>query len=213
MYAIVHNDYVILTQPKWNSRMFTNVLLEDCDIDRKILLSDEANVPLIIDDNTKIVKVSDVKPDYNSKIQWLEGPSYTIVDNVAVASYTVKDLDLDIAKANLKSVVPALRYEKENKTIEVTVDMQNFTVSTDRDTRAILASKLLSVASEDSFSWKFNEGWATATKADLESIIVQINTIVQTAFDWELSKINEIDACLTLAEIDLVQLYDVVTEP
>jgi len=213
MYAIVHNDYVILTQPKWNSRMFTNVLLEDCDIDRKILLSDEVNVPLIIDDNTKIVKVSDVKPDYNSKIQWLEGPSYTIVDNVAVASYTVKDLDLDIAKANLKSVVPALRYEKENKTIEVTVDMQNFTVSTDRDTRAILASKLLSVASEDSFSWKFNEGWATATKADLESIIVQINTIVQTAFDWELSKINEIDACLTLAEIDLVQLYDVVTEP
>lgn len=213
MYAIVHNDYVILTQPKWNSRMFTNVLLEDCEIDRKILLSDEANVPLIIDDNTKIVKVSDVKPDYNSKIQWLEGPSYTIVDNVAVASYTVKDLDLDIAKANLKSVLPALRYDKENKTIEVTVGMQNFTVSTDRDTRAILASKLLSVASEDSFSWKFNEGWATTTKADLESIIVQINTIVQTAFDWELSKINEIDACLTLAEIDLVQLYDVVTEP
>jgi hypothetical protein len=213
MYAIVHNDYVILTQPKWNSRMFTNVLLEDCEIDRKILLSDEVNVPLIVDENTKILKVSENRPDYNSRIQWLEGPYYTIVDNVVLGSYVIKDLDLDIAKGNLKQLLPPIRYDKENKTIEVAVDLQNFTVSTDRDNRAILTSKILAVTSEESFSWKFNEGWATTTKADLENIIVQINSIVQAAFDWELSKINEIDACLTLAELDLVQIYDVVIEP
>lgn len=213
MYAIVHNDYVILTQPKWNSRMFTNVLLEDCEIDRKILLSDEVNVPLIVDENTKILKVFETKPDYNSKIQWLEGPYYTIVDNVVLGSYVIKDLDLDIAKGNLKSLLPAIRYDKENKFVEVTIDNQIFTVSTDRDNRAILASKLLSITSEDSFSWKFNEGWATINQTILENIILQINTVVQNAFDWELSKINEIDACTTLAELDLVQIHDVVIEP
>ena len=213
MYAIVHNDFVVITQPKWNSRMFTSILFEECEVDRKILLSDEVNVPMIINENTKILKVSDNKPNYNSKIEWLDGPSYSIVDNVVVGSYVVKDLDLNIAKANLKNLLPAIRYDKENKFIQVVVNDETFSVSTDRDNRAILASKVLSVAAEDSFSWKFNEGWATINKTILETIIGDINTVVQTAFDWELNKATEIDNCITLAELDLVQIHDVVQEP
>lgn len=213
MYAIVNNGFVVLTQSKWNSRMFTSVLLEDCGIDQKVLLSDEAKVPWEIDQNTKIIKVSDIKPDFNSKTQWLDGPTYTIIDNVAVASYEVKDLDLSIAKGNLKSLLPAIRYGKENKIIQVAVDSQTVSVSTDRENRAVLTSKILSVGTQDLFSWKFPEGWVSVNQADLENIVYQINIIVQQAFDWELSKMNEIDACASLAEIDAVEIYDVVVDP
>jgi hypothetical protein len=57
---------------------------------------------------------------------------------------------------------------------------------------------------ENTINWKFPEGWLTLNKADLEYIIQQIDLAVQEAFDWELSKINEIKVCKTLEEIDKI---------
>ena len=121
MYAIVHNNFVILTQPNWNTRMFTNILAEECNVERRILLADEQNVPIILNENTKILKVSVTTPEYNPKIEWLDGPIFDIQENIVNANYTVKPLDLIIAKGNLISKLPSIRYEKEKKNIDIQI--------------------------------------------------------------------------------------------
>lgn len=208
MYAIVHNNFVILTQPNWNTRMFTSILEEECNIQRRILLADENTLPLIINENTKIVRVINNTPEFNPKIEWLDGPNYTITDENVVANYVVKSLAIDIAKGNLIDKLPALRYEKEKKNINITLQNTNLNISTDRETRALFTNKLLAIGDE-TINFKFKEGWFNLTKADLEYIIQQIDFAVQEAFDWELSKTNEINACKTLEEINNIVLVKV----
>ena len=205
MYAIVHNNFVILTQPNWNTRMFTNILAEECNVERRILLADEQNVPIILNENTKILKVGVTTPEYNPKIEWLDGPIFDIQENIVNATYAVKPLDLTIAKGNLIDKLPALRYEKEKKSIDIKIQDLNINISTDRETRAIFTNKLLAIG-ENTINFKFKEGWLNLTKTDLEYIIQQIDFAVQEAFDWELSKTNEINSCKTLEEINNIVL-------
>ena len=210
MYAIVHNNFVILTQPNWNTRMFTSILEEECGINRRILLADEQTLPMILNENTKILKVYLNTPEYNPKIEWLDGPNYTVTEDNVVANYTVKPLDLTIAKGNLIDKLPALRYEKEKKSIDITVQDLNLNISTDRETRATFTNKLLAIGN-NSINFKFKEGWLNLSKADLEYIIQQIDFAVQEAFDWELSKTNEINSCKTLEEINNIVLVKTIT--
>jgi len=62
---------------------------------------------------------------------------------------------------------------------------------------------------ENTINFKFKEGWINLSKADLEYIIQQIDFAVQEAFDWELSKTNEINACKTHEEINNIVLVKV----
>jgi hypothetical protein len=41
-------------------------------------------------------------------------------------------------------------------------------------------------------------------RSDIEYVLSQIDKSVQAAFNWELAKVNEIDACTTLDEINAV---------
>ena len=205
MYAIVHNNFVILTQPNWNTRMFTNILEEECGIQKRILLADEQTLPMILNDYTKILRVITNYPEYNPKIEWLDGSNYTVTEDNVVANYTVKPLDIIIAKGNLIDKLPALRYEIEKKSIDITVQDLNLNISTDRETRSTFTNKLLAIG-ENTINFKFQEGWLNLSKADLEYIIQQIDFAVQEAFDWELSKTNEINACQTHEEINNIVL-------
>lgn len=205
MYAIVHNNFVICTQPVWNSRMFTSILQEDCGIDKRISLSDENLVPLVINENTRIVKVLDQKPEYNPKIEWLDGPNFVVLDYFVATNYYVKPLDLNIAKANLINQLPALRYEREKRTVEINLQNLKITLPTDRETRTIFTNKLLAIGG-NSINFKFPEGWLNLSKSDLEFIVQQIDLAVQEAFDWELSKMNEINACKNLEDIKKIEL-------
>lgn len=269
MYAIVYENSVILTQPKWNPRMFNSVLEDECGIQPKLQLSDEIKVPIIfefekesqrqngtkdvlkeiqreeqqplidettkeqkLDENgnpifhtvivtetittqepvfesykeTKQAKISpcrEIYPSYNSKIEWLSGPIFQIEENLVIANYEAKPLDLDVAKGNLIDKLPAARYAKEVQSINIELNDLVLTISTDRETRSTYANKLIGMG-ENAINWKFPEGWLTLNKNDLEYIIRQIDLAVQEAFDWELSKLNEIKVCKTLEELDKI---------
>ena len=205
MYAIVHNNFVILTQPNWNTRMFTSILEEECNIQRRILLADENEIPLILNENTKIVRVINNIPEYNPKIEYLDGPNYTITEENVVSNYVVRPLNLEIAKGNLLDQLPALRYEREKKSIDIIIQDTKLNISTDRETRAVFTNKLLAIG-ENTINFKFDEGWLNLSKTDLEYIIQQIDFAVQEAFDWELSKTNEINACNTHEKINNIVL-------
>ena len=206
MYALVHKNQVVLTQEFWNTRMFNMTLDEDYGIKRRVLLAEENDVPLIIDEDTKILNYYQIKPDYNERIEWLDGPIYEFIGNNVVANYIKKPLDLEIAKENLKKMVPTARYAKEVKRTTVTVQNQSFTVPTDRDSRLLLATKILSMK-DDAVNWKIGDLWLSLTKDDLISMLSQIDETVQHAFDWEYSKTLEIDACENLDDILKVKIY------
>ena len=53
MYALVNQNQVILTQGNWNPIMFNNVLAEECGVYKRVYIADEANVPFILNYETK----------------------------------------------------------------------------------------------------------------------------------------------------------------
>jgi hypothetical protein len=206
MYALVNQNQVILTQGNWNPIMFNNVLAEECGVYKRVYIADEANVPLIFNDETKILKYFDLKPNYNSRIEWIDGPTYEITENHVVGSYIVKQLDLDIAKGNLKNQLPGLRYGKEIQTIQAVVQNKFVTIRTDRDTRAVLSANALGCG-DGYVNWKFDNEWLQLTKDDLISLLQQTNQSTQEAYDWEYSKMIEIDNCKTLEQIDKIVIH------
>lgn len=210
MYALVHQNQVILTQGNWNPIMFNNVLAEECGVSKRVYVADEENVPLVFNEDTKILKYFDLKPNYNSRTEWIDGPIYEINETHVVGSYTIKPLDLDIAKGNLKNQLPGLRYGKEIQTIQALVQNKFVNIKTDRDTRAILSANALGCG--DSYvNWKFDNQWMQLTKDDLISLLQQINNATQEAYDWEYSKMLEIDNCKTLEQIDQVIIHQQIT--
>lgn len=206
MYALVHKNQVVLTQETWNTRMFNMVLDEDYGIKRRVLLAEENDVPIIIDEDTKLCTYYEIKPDYNERIEWLDGPIYETVGDGVVGSYLVKPLDLSIAKDNLKKLLPAARYAKEVKRTMLSHNGESFILNADRETRALIANKLLSIG-DKTINWKTETGWINVNKDGLESILNQIDEAVQHAFDWEYSKTLEIDACENLDDILKVKIY------
>jgi hypothetical protein len=206
MYALVHKNQVVLTQEFWNTRMINMVLEEDYGIKRRILLAEENDVPIIIDEDTKACTYYEIKPDYNERIEWLDGPLYEVVGDGVVGTYLVKNLDLSIAKDNLKKLLPAARYAKEVKRVEVTIQDQTFTIPADRDSRLLLVGKIVGMNTE-TINYKVGDLWLDLSKNELNSILRQIDESVQHAFDWEYSKTLEIDACENLEDIDKIKIY------
>ena len=55
--------------------------------------------------------------------------------------------------------------------------------------------------------------WIEVTKADLQTIIAAIDAKVQEAYDWELAKLQEIDACETKEVVYEVEITPPVSNP
>jgi len=207
MYAIVYKENVVQKLTKWNPRMITSVLQEELELDIKVYLPDEEKVPWKINEDTKILQVTETKLEYNQKIEELYESGWTFekIDDkeYAVCNYIVKPLHHDIAKANLKNQLSSERKRKEIKTIKVTLNDKEVTISTDRDSRSVFAAKLLSIG-ESRIAWKFPECWLEIGKSDLETILAEIDKVVQAAFDWEFAKLNEIEAAENLEHINAI---------
>jgi hypothetical protein len=212
-YAIIHKNNVIQTMLKFNTRMINSILKDELEIEGiNVFLPDEEKIPWIINEDTKILAIAEIKPEYNPKIEELVGPTWEIYDPqtntkpeytsmVAIATYTVKPLLLEIAQANLKQQLSSERKLREIKNVKLTVQNQEVTVSTDKDSRSVLAAKILSIG-EGTVKWKFPECWMDLNKTDLEFIVSEIDKVVQDAFDWEFSKLNEIQSAQNHEEIN-----------
>ena len=207
MYAIVYKDNLVQKLTKWNPRMINSVLQEELELDIKVYLPDEEKVPWKINEDTKILQITETKPEYNPKVEELYENNWTFETindkEYAVCNYIVKPLHHDIAKANLKSQLSSERKRKEIKSIKVTLNDKEVTISTDRDSRSVYTAKLLSIG-ESRIAWKFPECWMEIGKADLETILSEIDKVVQAAFDWEFAKLNEIEAAQNLQEVDAI---------
>ena len=207
MYALINGQELLLGPIAFNYRMINSVLEEELEVEFRVTSQDYQNVPITFTEDIKILPARNDIPEYDPRFQSVAQTSHTITDTEVVFGYGVGDKTLEQIKGEYKAGVAPERWNKENTTVTVTINGKEITVSTSRDNRLALVSKLLS--GDGPYNFKFNDGvWEEISKTDLETILTEIDDVVQAAFDWELAKLAEIDAC-----VDGEAVYAVVIVP
>lgn len=203
MFVIVHNSSVILGPMRWNRYRFENTIQEELELEIPIILPDinESDV-ITINEEVKIYPViGTIQEQFNPRTQHLHGPFWQFTDNGATASYIAQDLSIDAVKNQLKAEVANQRWIKENKGTNLVLNGVEYNFSTTKENRSVLQQALLSNLPE--LNWKLTgDQWVLLTPQDVQTILQSIIQYVQTCFDWELSKCNEIDSCQTLQQLN-----------
>lgn len=205
MYALVNGSQLVLGPIGFNINMI-NYELEDLEVNHKVTSQDYQLVPISITEDIKILPARYDDPPHDPKFEFLSNPVHEITDTEVIIRHTKVQKPLEQVKSEYKMFVKPERQERENTVITLTIKDNLITVSTSRETRLQLISKLLS--NSGPYNFKFdNNTWIEITKEDLEYIIAQIDLKVQEAFDWEFSKLAEIDACTDPEEVYNVEIY------
>jgi hypothetical protein len=215
MYALIHDSQLLLGPIQYNYRLI-NSDLEELEIEKRVSPRDYQNVPLTIDENTFLLSVEIVVDgEYDARFHDLSSPEWSIVkdeNNVPQKvqfTHTPIEKSLEKIKEEYKSLVAPRRWEKENKILTLTINNTEVEVSTDRDERAQFVTKLVSCSNIENAThdYKFRNGsWVTIGCTEIQYILEQIDHEIQEAFDWEYTKLQEIDACVTGQEVYNVSL-------
>jgi hypothetical protein len=206
--ALIHNNSLILGPIGYNVRMI-NSELEELEVEETITTQSYTNIPIHFSDGlTHLIPLEKEVPPYDPKYHNVGNFDWQIVEEDGVPikvllTYPITDKTLEEVKEFRKQEVAPYRREKENTIITLTVNETVIEVSTSREERILLASKF--AASPGPHNFKFKNTWLEITTEELQYILNQIDIKVQEAFDWEYTKIQEIDACETIDDV-----YEVV---
>lgn len=193
MYVLIHNYKVILGPMGWNRAMFEGTL-ERLNKTFNLPRLDPVELPIVIDDDTKICQASIIEPSYIQKIQYLHGPFWDLTQPTVVGTYQVKETPLELVKITVKADIAAKRYSKENEGIKIIIQDMEVTLDTSREIRNVYFQKLALLNDGETLNWKFPEGWVEINKQELTSMARAVMDYVQSVFDWELAAIEEVDA-------------------
>jgi hypothetical protein len=211
LYVLVQNGYVINGPRLWNRRSFESSLEEDVEISFQLPQNKTDETPIEITNGVRILPATLVYQNYNSKIEYLNGPFWNFDNDYATGSFVIVQKGLDSAKSTIKSIVADNRWRKETKGFIHNVQNTDVFVTTARVDRDIFLQKYIMMETNDVVTWKFNNVWLDLTKAELGAIVSAEAAHIQASYDWEKLKVEEIDACTTLQEIDAVDLgYEVL---
>ena len=206
--ALIHNNSLELGPFGMNVH-YINQELEELEVEERVSPQSFSNLPIHFSDGlTHLLPTERVIPENDPKYQNVGNFTWEIVteDDVPVKvvfTHEVADKTLEEVKATRKQEVAPARRQKENTIITLTVNGTDVKVTTSREERLMLASKLS--ASPGPHNFKFQNTWLEITTEELQYIVSEVDRVVQEAFDWELAKLQEIDACTTIDEV-----YDVV---
>ena len=209
--ALIHNNSLILGPIGYNVRMI-NSELEELEVKERITPQSYTDLPIHFTDNlTHLLLLERDVPSHDPKYHNVGNFSWEIIqeDDVptkVLLTYPITDKTLEEVKELRKQEVSPYRREKENTTITLTVNDTEVEVSTSREERLLLASKLAAAPGPHNF--KFQNTWLEITTEELQYILNQIDVKVQEAFDWELAKLQEIAACETIDDVYEVVIYE-----
>lgn len=207
MYVLTYNNQVFLTPTSWKPRYISSVIEQDYDVEIILTISDEQRIPFNITPEIRVYKVEEaIRPEINPLIEDHDGPLWTISEDRALATYTVRKLPLELVKTNIKSLLAAERYKRECSSFKTTINDTEITVETDRATRSIFMEAVLFMNDAETRNWKFPEGWLNISKANLMSVILSGAAKIQGDFDWEEGFVSQIDSAKSLE--DLVNIHD-----
>ena len=206
--ALIHNNSLELGPMGFNVK-YINADLEDLEVEERISPQSYKDLPIHFSDGlTHLLPIEKVVPEHDPKYQNVGNFNWEIIKEddtpvKVVLTYAIGDKTLEEVKALRKQEVAPYRKEKENTTITLDINGTSVEVSTSREERVLLASKLSAAPGPHNF--KFANTWLGVTSENLQYIVSEIDKVVQEAFDWELAKLQEIDACETIDEV-----YDVI---
>lgn len=215
MYALVYDTQLILGPIQWNYRLI-NSDLEDLEIEAKVSPRDYENIPIYFDNKTAVVPAVQIIPQYDPRFSGVGNFAWEIIreNDIPVRvemTYEINDKTLEQIKAEYKALVAPIRWEKENQIITITLNNTEVQVSTSREERDQFVSKLVSCSNiaDATHNYKFiNDVWVVIGCNEIQTILEEIDHHVQEAFDWEYSKLQEIDACVTGEEVYNVVLRE-----
>ena len=214
MYALIHNSQLILGPIQYNYRMI-NGELEELEIESRVTPRDYENIPIRFDDFTFLVPVVQTIPEHDTRFQSVGNFTWEIIQENEIwpsgveMTYPISNKTLEQIKEEYKTRLPDIRRQKETQIIDVTINDTIVQVSTAREERVSFVSKLVSSPGPHNFKFE-NNVWLQITTTELEYVISQIDAKVQEAFDWEYTKVQEIDACETGEDVYNVVLIEEV---
>lgn len=206
--ALIHDNQLLLGPMLFNYRMI-NSDLEDLGLEDTINPQSYTNIPIHFSDGlTHLLPTEKVIPNYDPKYHNVGNFTWEVakendIPSKVIFTYPIVEKTLEEVKYLKKQEISPGRKYKENTIINVTINGNEVQIPTSREERILLSTKLAS--SSGTYNYKFLNTWLEITSTDIQFILSEIDKVVQIAYDWELSKINEIDACQTIDEV-----YDVV---
>jgi hypothetical protein len=206
--ALINNNSMILGPIGFNVRMI-NSELENLELEDRISPQSYTDLPIHFSDGlTHLIPLEKDIPEHDLKYHNVGNFTWSIIEenNVPIKvllTYPIINKTLEEVKSLRKQEVAPVRREKENTIITLTINQTEVQVSTSRDERILLSAKLS--ASPGPHNFKFDNTWLQITTEQLQYVLTQIDIKVQEAFDWEFTKLQEIDACVTIDDV-----YDIV---
>jgi hypothetical protein len=214
LYVLIDGQYVVNGPRGWNAISFQNTLSDDYEIEYLLPMQKDDLNPIVINDTLRILPASLTYPNYNPKIEYCDGPYWTYDNDFAAGTFEVKDQQIDLVKSVLKETVAANRYNKEVAGTTTTIQDIEVSIDTSRTNRNTYINAYNLMNDTDTINWKFAEGWLTLTKTEMLNVVTVGSNYINAQFDWELSKVEEIDNCTTLEELNNVELgYPVPPQP
>ena len=129
-----------------------------------------------------------------------------VILSSAIFTYAIHEKTLEEVKNIRKQEIAPIRRQRENQIALFDVDGTIVEVLTSREERLLLSSKLSSLSTTETCNYKFKNTWLEISSNRLQSMLTEIDKIVQGEFDWEFQKNAEIDACETIDQVYEVEI-------
>jgi hypothetical protein len=201
-FVLTKNSQVILGPVEWSSRFFENHLATIGNTVSSLPLT--LTAAMNVAPGISILPATLVEPSYNSKIQQLAGPFWSLTATTASGTYQVVDKNVEAVKNDLLAQVAADRYAKEIAGTTTVLQGVAVTLDTSRENRNVITQQYLLLDAGQTAHWKFKEAWLNLTKAEFAQAVSAGVSHIQAQFDAERVKVSEITACSTLSQLDAV---------
>lgn len=196
MYVLVKDDHVFAGPNIWHTRLFESYIEDDFEMIIKLPL-DPPTQKMDIGHGIFAYPVVQLQTDYNPKIEMLHGPLYSYTDEYAEQYYEPVFKPIDLVKSELKAIIADNRWKAEVSGTNIDIQGHNIRLDTNRGSRDIyLQSLQLGV---DGNTWKLDSDngtvWLQLSLSELTDIVHAVMSHVQNCFNWEQTKVSEIDVC------------------
>lgn len=159
-----------------------------------------------------IYTVTEIKPEYDAELQYLDGPVATFENNVVRATYTAVDKtperlqeELVAAKAAKKAELAQHRWEKETGGLTLP---NGLVVKTDRESQSLLGGAALQALADETATveWKGINGWVTLDATQIKALAVAVRQHVQACFSQErvLSEQVDVETTDTVSKVNAI---------
>lgn len=187
-----------------NNNLNTNLLPFDKTDDNVIITSSFKMLPTF----------TETKPNINSIYEEYVGPTYQILENEVIITYTKQFKSVDSIKASLKVEIADVRYKKEIDNIELNIQNTDIIIEADRLNKMMIIQIYGIMADTDIYNFKFpkSQNWLPITKPQMGTIVQAFITQTQNAFDYEKTIIDSIDSSTTVNQLKLIRKNEIIKD-